>query len=78
MVRADLPKVTAPALVMTSRVDHTVEPENSRIVLAEISSTDVTSVTLERSYHVATMDYDAEKIFAASIEFIEKITVRVP
>jgi carboxylesterase len=78
VVRADLPKVTVPALVMHSRVDHTVEPENSRIVLDEISSTDVTDLMLERSYHVATMDHDAELIFTASCEFIEKVAVTVP
>lgn len=77
VVRADLAKVTAPALILRSRVDHTVEPENSQIVLDGISSTDVTDVVLERSFHVATLDYDAELIFAASTEFIEKVTVSV-
>ena len=75
VVRAELPKVTAPALVLRSRVDHTVEPVNSQMVLDAISSTDVTDIVLERSYHVATLDYDAELIFEASAEFIEKVTV---
>ncbi|GAA3530345.1 alpha/beta fold hydrolase [Amycolatopsis ultiminotia] len=68
-VRAGLPKVTQPVLLLHSRVDHVVEPENSRIVLAGVSSTDVTEVVLEKSFHVATQDYDADVIFSRSVEF---------
>src|SRR6476659_8524383 len=74
VVRADLPKVTAPVLLLHSTVDHTVEPQNAEIVRAEVGSTDVTDIELTRSYHVATMDHDAELIFASSIEFIEQVT----
>ena len=78
VVRADLPKVTAPVLLLHSTVDHTVEPENTAIVRAEIGSTDVTVIELTRSYHVATMDHDAELIFTSSVEFIEKVTASLP
>jgi carboxylesterase len=74
VVRGDLPRVTVPVLLLHSRVDHLVEPVNAQIVRDEISSTEVTDIVLERSYHVATMDYDAELIFTASVEFIEKVT----
>ncbi len=77
-VRADLRAVTAPVLLLHSRVDHVVEPENSRIVLDGVSSTDVTEIWLENSYHVATMDNDAELIFARSAEFIGKVTAGLP
>jgi len=78
VVRRDLAKVTVPVLLLHSRVDHTVEPINSQIVLDGISSTDVTEIWLENSYHVATMDNDAEEIFTSSVEFIEKITAGLP
>jgi len=78
VVRRDLAKVTAPVLLLHSRVDHVVEPVNSQIVLDGISSTDVTEIWLENSYHVATMDNDAEEIFTSSVEFIEKITAGLP
>jgi carboxylesterase len=74
VVRHDLPRVTAPTLLLRSRVDHVVEPVNSEVVLAGISSTDVTEVVLEKSYHVATLDYDAELIYAESVRFIERVT----
>ena len=73
IVRADLPKVTQPVLLLHSRVDHVVEPENSRIVLDSISSTDVTEVVLENSFHVATQDHDADLIFSRSVDFAREL-----
>jgi carboxylesterase len=69
VVRADLAKVTQPVLLLHSSVDHVVEPVNSQLVLKGVSSTDVTEVVLENSYHVATQDNDAEVIFTRSVEF---------
>lgn len=78
VVRADLPKVTAPLLLLHSSVDHIVEPVNAQVVRDEVSSTSITDVELERSYHVATLDYDAELIFSSSVEFIDKVTASLP
>lgn len=75
IVRGDLAKVTMPVLLLHSRVDHVVEPENSAAVLAGIRSSDVTEVLLERSFHVATLDYDADEIFRRTRSFIERVTV---
>ncbi len=73
LTREALGEVTAPTLLLHSRVDHVVEPENSALILSRISSTDVTEVVLERSYHVATLDYDAEQIFDESVAFIRRL-----
>lgn len=78
VVRADLPRVVAPTLLLHSRVDPVVEPENSQVVLDGIAATDVTTVVLERSLHVATMDHDAELIFTAADEFIARVTAVGP
>jgi esterase/lipase len=72
--RADLGRVTAPVIVFHSVVDHVVEPVNSTILLAGIGSTDKTEVLLEDSYHVATLDNDAPKIFAGSVDWIRERT----
>jgi carboxylesterase len=71
LVRDDLPKVTQPLLLLRSVVDHVVEPKNSAIVLAGVSSADVTEVLLENSFHVATQDNDAPLIFERSTEFFK-------
>jgi carboxylesterase len=74
VVREDLGSITMPVLLLRSRLDHVVEPENSRVLLETISSTDVTEIVLEHSYHVATLDYDKQIIFDSSVEFIRRIT----
>ncbi|MGW5052482.1 alpha/beta hydrolase [Actinokineospora sp. NPDC004072] len=72
-VRADLPAVAQPLLLMHSAVDNVVEPENSKVVLAEVSSTDVTEVVLANSRHVATLDHDADLIFDRSVAFARRV-----
>jgi len=78
VVRRELPSITTPVLLLHSRVDHIVEPVNAQVVRDSISSVDITDIDLENSYHVATLDYDAELIFASSVEFIEKVTAALP
>ncbi|RAJ65452.1 esterase/lipase [Streptomyces sp. Amel2xB2] len=75
-VRGELPQVTQPLLVMHSRTDHVVPPSDSALVLARVSSADVTETVLEDSYHVATLDHDAERIFADSYGFITRLSAR--
>ncbi|MFG2821050.1 alpha/beta hydrolase [Kitasatospora sp. NPDC048365] len=72
-VQAGMGKVTQPVLLMHSPQDHVVSPGNSALVLARISSTDVTELLLERSFHVATLDHDAGLIFEASLDFVRRL-----
>ena len=72
-VKADIGRVTQPVLLFRSAQDHVVEASNSAWILANVSSADVTEVTLERSFHVATLDYDAPVIFDRSAEFVHRI-----
>ncbi|MFE4972131.1 alpha/beta hydrolase [Kitasatospora sp. NPDC056651] len=69
-----LPEVTQPVLLFRSPRDHVVSPANSELVLARISSTDVTERLCQRSFHVATLDHDAAEIFAAGQDFIRRLT----
>jgi esterase/lipase len=68
--RADLHRVTAPVLAFTSVDDHVVEPESTDVLLAGVSSADVTRVALEDSYHVATLDNDAPLIFDRTAQWL--------
>jgi carboxylesterase len=70
----DLPKVTQPLLYFRSTVDHVIDASSSPTVLGAVSSRDVEERLLEDSFHVATLDNDAERIFAESAEFIERVT----
>ncbi|RNL64222.1 alpha/beta fold hydrolase [Nocardioides marmoriginsengisoli] len=73
-VRADLAKVTAPVLLFRSADDHVVDPSSAAIILAGVSSTEATERVLTESYHVATLDNDAETIFTESADFIARVT----
>ena len=69
----DLAKITCPVLLLTSPQDHVVDPANSDI-LAERVSGPVERISLERSYHVATLDYDKDLIFERAVEFAGRVT----
>lgn len=71
----DLAKVTAPLLYFRSCVDHVIDASSSPTVLGAVSSRDVEERLLADSFHVATLDHDAERIFAESAEFIDRVTV---
>jgi len=73
-VRAALPNVTQPLLLMTSTTDHVVDPSSAEIIRTTTSSRDVTELRLENSYHVATVDNDAPAIFDASLAFVRRVT----
>jgi carboxylesterase len=57
-----------PLLLMSSPQDHVVPPSNGDFLAATWGGP-VERVTLERSYHVATIDYDAELIQAEVVRF---------
>jgi carboxylesterase len=66
-------ELTMPLLLITSRQDHTVEPANSEHLAATYGG-EVEHVWLERSYHVATIDYDADDINRRAGEFVARVT----
>ncbi|GAA5230389.1 alpha/beta hydrolase [Arthrobacter cryoconiti] len=67
-----LPRVTAPTLVFRSSVDHVVPESSLDAIRARLGSSELDVVPLSNSYHVATMDNDAELIFASSNEFFRR------
>jgi carboxylesterase len=74
----DLPSMRLPLLVFSSKEDHVVRPQNSQIVVAKAGSEEKELVSLTNSYHVATMDYDAEMIFERVLAFGRSLADRAP
>jgi carboxylesterase len=72
----DLDKVGQPVVVFRSTEDHVVPASSTQLVLARISSTDVTEVLCEDSYHVATLDNDGPMIEKQSLEFVDRIVTQ--
>jgi carboxylesterase len=61
-----------PMLLVTSKNDHVVDPIQSD-QLAEQWGGPVERMILDRSYHVATQDYDKDAIFAAAVAFADRV-----
>lgn len=70
--RALLSRVTVPVLLFHSVDDHVLKVSNTEIILDEIATPKKERVELTNSYHVATLDYDAELIFERSVRFLEE------
>ena len=66
--------VTAPTLIFTSKNDHIVPVASSEFIVKNISTPtiDREHIFLEKSFHVATLDYESETIFEKSIEFVRQ------
>lgn len=69
-LRAELPQITAPALIMTSIHDHVVPARDGREIYRHIGSQEKHLVTFHRSYHVIMKDFDREEVFAKTTAFI--------
>jgi carboxylesterase len=73
-LRERLDQVTQPVILFHSPDDHVVDDSSREAILAQLSSRDFEVVSLDDSYHVATLDNDAPLIFERSAEFIERLT----
>jgi carboxylesterase len=69
-IRRQLSDLTTPLLVAYAPQDHSVPATNARSCKALMPWAPVTEVELPRSYHVATLDYDAPKLEAAALAFV--------
>jgi carboxylesterase len=73
-----LPRVAAPVLVIQSRLDRVVPPENGQTIFERIATSDKRRVWLSRGGHIATEDYDKEIVFEETLHFIEAHSVQSP
>jgi carboxylesterase len=71
LTTSHLGEVTQPVLVYRSTQDHVVGPASMRVLLAGLSAAQVSVRECPDSYHVATLDNDAQAIFEGSLTFIK-------
>jgi carboxylesterase len=65
-----LDQVSQPVLVYRSSTDHIVGPANMEILRRALPADQLEVRECPDSYHVATLDNDADAIFAGSLEFV--------
>ncbi|MFY9783236.1 MAG: alpha/beta fold hydrolase [Acidimicrobiales bacterium] len=71
-VNENLPLISAPSLLITSREDHVVTWDNGSELIAKVSGP-VERVWLENSYHVATVDNDQELVESLTSDFLSRV-----
>jgi len=71
LTRTALPSIKVPMQLFHSVDDHTLPVSNTEIIMREIGSSNKSRIELLNSFHVATLDFDNELIFANSVTFIE-------
>ena len=64
-------ELTMPLRVLTSRQDHVVDPADSEHLVATWGGV-VEHTWLERSYHVATRDYERDYVTSEAVAFVKK------
>ena len=72
-LHGDLPGIRCPVLILTSPQDHIVPPSSSDVLAAAVAGP-VERVVLERSYHVATLDFDRDLVEKRTVEFALRVT----
>jgi carboxylesterase len=72
-IQPDLVRIECPLLLFTSPEDHVVPPGDSDYLASQVSGP-VERVSCDRSYHVATIDFDKEMIAERSLDFVAKVT----
>ena len=72
ITRKELGAVLAPVMLFHSTEDHILPVSNTEIIMKELGSDQKQRIELANSYHVATMDNDAETIFANSLQFVQQ------
>src|SRR5258708_27736291 len=70
VTQGDLKRLSAPTLVYHSAEDHIVGPASLAILRKALPATQLEVRPCPNSYHVATLDNDAEAIFAGSLDFV--------
>ena len=70
VMRSKLKEITTPTIIFKSRQDHVIPIKSAIYTYDKLPNKSNELVWLEKSYHVATLDYDKDLICEKSLEFI--------
>jgi carboxylesterase len=77
-MRAALPQVRAPVLLIHSKDDRYVLPQNMEMIFADLkNASDKTKVYITGSGHVVTRDAARRQVFESVLEFIQRVESRI-
>ena len=71
-VRADLPAITTPTLVVHGRLDHTVPMDDSLELTGSLGSDVIERLWLDKSFHIVTRDVERALVVDAIAKFFAR------
>jgi carboxylesterase len=71
-VRLSVPKIRVPALLVHSRLDASIPPENMQWIYDHLGSQCKEMLWVENSNHVVVREPDREKVFQAAVRFMRE------
>lgn len=74
VMRAALPKINVPVLLVASRDDHYIVENSMEMIYADLRTPRKTKIWIENSGHVITEDLQKEFVFEKIAEFIAEVT----
>ncbi|HXW46935.1 MAG TPA: alpha/beta fold hydrolase [Streptosporangiaceae bacterium] len=74
ITRRHLAEVTQPVLAYKSVTDHVVGPASLKLLRSALRPGQLEVRELADSYHVATLDNDAQAVFAGSLDFVRQLS----
>jgi len=77
-MRAALPRVAVPVLLMHSRQDTGVDPQNMSSIYNHLGNQDKEMLWVENSGHVITREPERQRVFQAALDFIQRINENQP
>jgi carboxylesterase len=72
-MQAGLPNISAPVLIIHSKTDVSVPPQNAERILAALKVSQKSIVWVERSGHVITRDIARQSVFDAAAAFVRRV-----
>jgi len=76
-MRAALPKINVPVLLIHSKDDKYVSPDNIELIFADLKTSDKTKLFVTGSGHVVTRDAARRQVFESALEFIRRLESRI-
>ncbi len=74
IMRASLPQVNVPVLLISSRDDHYIVEGSMDMIYNDLGTTDKQKLWVDGSGHVITEEPKREQVFQAAAEFIERVS----
>jgi carboxylesterase len=71
-----LAQIRCPVLLVHSRTDGAVSPDNVERIYAELGTSDKAILWLDKSGHVVTRDLERQRVFEAAESFVRRISVK--